>query len=333
MDKRKKQNKPRSSMQAQPPLQQNYPQRQRPQLFDQMAPPPARTKTQNSISEIMLPIDVQSPSAPQESTKQKKKRKQAQSRRLTRGEARRRRTKRRIFAAMLIVLTVITGFTLSMTVLFKIEKFELVGDSPYDVEEIILAFAHSVGDNMFSFDTKKTQAEISKVLPYIESIEVRRRLPGTIVFKAVPAVETYYMSMDGGYAVLSSNLKVLRVSPELPTGLIEVAGARPVAPIAGVMISLETEERLSALKNVLNGLAEAELSPISQIDITSELEISFLYDMRARVLIGTDNDLADKLALAKTILTKNIEKTERGTLDVSHQNENEALKGVWRAGK
>ncbi|MEG1126828.1 MAG: hypothetical protein RSE10_09010, partial [Oscillospiraceae bacterium] len=83
----------------------------------------------------------------------------------------------------------------------------------------------------------------------------------------------------------------------------------------------------------INGLAEAELSPISQIDITSELEISFLYDMRARVLIGTDNDLADKLALAKTILTKNIEKTERGTLDVSHQNENQALKGVWRAGK
>ncbi|MEG1366266.1 MAG: hypothetical protein RSC96_03525 [Oscillospiraceae bacterium] len=72
MDKRKKQNKPRSSMQAQPPLQQNYPQRQRPQLFDQMAPPPARTKTQNGISEIMLPLDVQNPSAPQKITKQKR---------------------------------------------------------------------------------------------------------------------------------------------------------------------------------------------------------------------------------------------------------------------
>lgn len=336
MDKRKKQNTRRSAP-LPPTASRCAP--PKPQLFDQMAPPqPRSAPPKQSVSEIMLPVAVQEAPPKRKASANKKQPKRAQpadtaARRVTRSEARRRRNRRRIMALLLLLAVIITGFVLSVTVLFKIETFVLEGESPYPIEELQLAFGHGVGDNIFSFSIKTAEKGISETLPYIESVAVRRRLPGTVVFKVTPAAETFYTASGTGYAVLSASLKVLRLSQDLPTGLVEIVDAAPVLPQAGKPLELETPERIQALSMVLDALNEAQLAPVTQLDITSELEISFLYEGRARVILGTKNDLPDKLAIAKTVLTQNISPTERGTLDVSHQSENQPRQGVWRAGK
>lgn len=152
-----------------------------------------------------------------------------------------RRRNRRIAAILAVLLLVGLGTWFSVTVWFKIETFTLEGESPYSLEEITAVFGHEPGENMFSFGAASAARRIEQSLPYIETLAVRRRLPGTVVFKAEPAVETYSMAQDGVVAVLSANRKVLRLAEELPAGLVRIDGlygmqlqpGLPLAPLPG----------------------------------------------------------------------------------------------------
>lgn len=225
------------------------------------------------------------------------------------------------------------GVILSITVLFKIENYAMEGDSPYPIEELILAFGHKSGENIFAFKISDAQENVGTALPYLEEITVRRRLPSTIVFKTKAAKETYYTPcVDGGYAVLSEQLKILRISADEPD-LKLIEGLSPLLPKAGSALSLTEPDKLSALRKVLTELTNSSFADFTRLDLTNNLEISFIYENRVRVLLGTANDLQDKIALSSVVLSNNIGKTERGILDVSRQSVDKPRQGVWDPGE
>ena len=75
------------------------------------------------------------------------------------------------------------------------------------------------------------------------------------------------------------------------------------------------------------------LGPISEVDLTNTLELSFLYQDRIRIVLGTTNDLDYKIKWAWEMVTPgqtsdSLGEEERGTLDVSSR----LGRARWRAG-
>ena len=99
------------------------------------------------------------------------------------------------------------------------------------------------------------------------------------------------MESAAGWAVLSQSYKVLRVDAEAPAGLVRIDGAQADAPAPGQPVKFTEEDKLSVLQTVLSKAQAQGLGPISEVDLTNTLELSFLYQDRIRIVLGTTNDL------------------------------------------
>ena len=310
----------------------------RPGVYDQSADRPRQPRA-NSAS----PSPARTPGGPppgKSGKARKKRRKKRPPRPLTPGEARRRRVRRGILAGVLIAVLLAAGFLISAAVLFKIETVTVEspdGQLAYDDSQIVAAFGQPAGENLFGFNTAEAQQAIAAALPYLESVEIKRRLPDTVVITATPAVETYTVESAAGWAVLSQSYKVLRVDAEAPAGLVRIDGAQADAPAPGQPVKFTEEDKLSVLQTVLSKAQAQGLGPISEVDLTNTLELSFLYQDRIRIVLGTTNDLDYKIKWAWEMVTPgqtsdSLGEEERGTLDVSSRGEDGLGRARWRAG-
>ena len=310
----------------------------RPGVYDQSTDRPRQPRA-NSAS----PGPARTPGGPppgKSGKARKKRRKKRPPRPLTPGEARRRRVRRGILAGVLIAVLLAAGFLISAAVLFKIETVTVEspdGQLAYDDSQIVAAFGQPAGENLFGFNTAEAQQAIAAALPYLESVEIKRRLPDTVVITATPAVETYTVESAAGWAVLSQSYKVLRVDAEAPAGLVRIDGAQADAPAPGQPVKFTEEDKLSVLQTVLSKAQAQGLGPISEVDLTNTLELSFLYQDRIRIVLGTTNDLDYKIKWAWEMVTPgqtsdSLGEEERGTLDVSSRGEDGLGRARWRAG-
>ncbi len=148
-----------------------------------------------------------------------------------------KRLRRRIAAGVVLLAVLGVGVWLTVTMLFKIEHFEIQGECPYTVEEMQSAFGVAPGVAMYGFSVGDAQRRMLERLPYLERVDIHRRLPSTIRFQAVAAEERYAVPWEEGHLVLSDTLRVLRQAADAPEGLtlleglsqLEVAVGKPLA--------------------------------------------------------------------------------------------------------
>lgn len=231
----------------------------------------------------------------------------------------------------------------------------------YTQEEIIAALGIAEGDNLFGFRAAEVEARLEQTFPLLENIEVRRHLPGTVVIRVEPATETYCIQTDTGWAVLSETLKVVSVTGEQPA-LPVIRASDVGVPQPGALLQLDVSVQTAmsaseadsaadstadstasgasslstsalvsadaatsgeALTAMLAALDEAGiLADMTELDVTDPAEISFVYQDRIRVKLGTTNELAYKLRFVTKLLLNEsgdlLSATDRGTLDASH---------------
>lgn len=305
------------------------------------APGPAQARPRQADHATVYDQD-EGRAQPPRGAAQAARRQQQRRRRLTQAEMRRRRLRRRLVTGVLLLTAVAVGLVFSVALLFKVTAFEFQdpdGNTPADTglytqEEIVAALSVTEGDNLFSFRSREEAARLETRFPLLESIEVRRRLPGTVVVRVKPAVATYCVRTDSGWAVLSETCKVISVTgeqPDLP--VLKVSNA--AVPQVGLPLALlptaqaesgaaaEQPEEAGALEQMLAALAQAGiLQDMTELDVSDENEISFVHEDRIRVKIGTVNELDYKMKWAAKLLRNEsgdlLSAADRGILDVSH---------------
>lgn len=301
-------------------------------------------------------------------------------RRLTHSELRRRRRRRNLLMAFLGLLVVGVGVVLSLTVLFKVETFRIEnmdGSTPantgiYTEDAILGALGVPVGENMFQFSAAQKEKSMVVSLPYLERVEIRRRLPSTLVIRVEPAVETWCAQSDSGWLTLSDGLKIMAIGEEQPQGLPALLGLDIEAPVAGYYLKLAAPTATATPMPAVSGVSVSQATssssaststagessghdPLEDVNRLLELlwtynlkedctsiqfgeanELYFIYQNRAKVLLGTFNNLDYKIKFAAYLLHnedgKGIADTEQGTLDVSHQLEDGSLRPTWSPG-
>ena len=322
-----------------------------PRRAAQSAPRPARTP----------PRPQQAPSRPQQAPPRPQNQLNPQKpgyrpgapkkqRRVTQAEQLRRRRRRRILGVLAVLAVLAAAVLLSVNLLFKVTAFRIenfdrttpADTGIYSGEEILNALQIEQDSNLFGFSTAAKTQELSLALPYLDRVQVDIQLPGTVVVKVEPATERFAVPYDGGWAILSDRLKILRLADSRPDGMLslsmtlddtfdpqvgtyiepasynslldapEQAAASgdaaeptptPTATAAPEVVYLQTPAP-EVLQTLLTELHEKDLfDGITAVDIADLSCISVVYQDRVRVILGNDTNMEYKLRLAAVALT------------------------------
>lgn len=292
------------------------------------------------------------PAQPNRDPARREKRKK---RKMTRAAIKRRRMLQRLFALATLLAVIVAGIYLTVTMLFKIGTIEVetadgtvvqeVGG--YTSSEILQTLGVQLEENIFGFDPKEKEAVLEKQYPLLESIQVERNYPNTVVVKVTEAVPAYAMQTKSGWLTLSDKFKILACSSIQPDGLKTLYGGEPVSAAPGDQLTFDAVQdtaasdasgaasdsaqaasavpdgRLAALNELQTKLEEyGMLDDVTRIEFADTDEMAFLYQDRVSVLLGTLNDLDYKLDRARYVLTnadgKGCAPTDTGRLDFSH---------------
>ena len=267
-----------------------------------------------------------------------------------------------IIGVLCVLAVLVVGIVLSINLLFKVTDFRVenadrttpANTGIYTEQQLIDATGIQVGDNLYGFSTKEKSDQLLAQMPYLDVAVVTRQAPGTVIIRVQPAVERFKMEYSGSWLVLSEQLKVLRVEPAEPDNLVQLDALLPEGRghHAGQLPDTGCPQRADRPGNghakrhrnagkcrrsrygtgtpneVLNELL-SELDQYGLLDGTTVLtmqnmtELSFLYQGRVSVQLGTANNLDYKIRFAAYIILDTggdgLASSDRGTLDVSDQ--------------
>ena len=201
---------------------------------------------------------------------------------------------------------------LSTTVFFNVEHITVEGASNYTAEEIIEASGIMAGDNLVRTSTDKCAEQIESRLVYIEKAKVTRAFPNTMVINVEASIPAANFICDDYTLLISGGGKVLDKLQEQKAGLLNFVGTDPMPElIPGAQFQSEDEHKDNAVKKLMEYFSENDSEHITLVDVTDRSEISYTYDGRITVKLGSINDIDYKMSFSEEIIkTKIGEKTE-----------------------
>lgn len=282
-------------------------------------------------------------------------------RRVTQAEIIRRRNRRRALGILGVLAVLAVGAFVSINLLFKVTIFRVenmdrttpADTGIYTADDLINALGIEKNSNLFGFSTTEKTRQLAQQFPYLEDVQVDIQLPATVVIKVQPATERFACMYSGGWMVLSDSLKILRTDVSQPDGLVLISIALPsnFSPAVGQRItpqsynSLLGDEQATAetaglqasaaqtLTELVDNLRQNDLfDDTTALDVLDLSDISFTYQNRVQVKLGSETNLAYKLRLAAAALAdpdKGLAASDKGVLDISTQQSNGDIRAYF----
>ena len=226
----------------------------------------------------------------------------------------------KLLSAVLILAAIVVG----CIVFFRVNTVEVTGDSPYTAEEIITVSGVEQGDNLFGLNKYQISSRIYTQLPYIDTVNIIRRYPDTLVIHVTAGTPAAWLESGGAVWLLDSRGKLLESGDALSAGRAQVLGLEAVNPAVGSLLTVppEQQDRLDRLRDFLAAIQVRQMtgSLTGFIDLTSDYEIRFGYGENLTVLFPMSGDFADNTYyLQQTLWTMDEEGIPRnGTLDLTY---------------
>lgn len=228
---------------------------------------------------------------------------------------RKRKSNMSLYYGTVLFIAAIIFAILSVTVFFNVETALVKGSSQYTVEEIIAASGINGGDNMIRKNMGKAEGKITSELIYIETAEIKRKLPSTVEISVTPCVETACMQKDGGFFIVSETGKILKLSEDIQEKLLVFYGANPAEDMAvGMKFASEDENKTEVIYDLLSRKDSDFVSKITSFDVTDRLNISCVYEDRITIELGVISEIDYKFEAAEKIITTKISPDSRGQL-------------------
>ena len=151
--------------------------------------------------------------------------KAAAEKKLLKEERKKHRGNYLLFYIAFGLIFVILAVSLSLTVFFNINEIEVEGCVRYTSDDVAAASGITLGDNMFLTSYSDCESEICLNLPYVRSASFKRHINGKITITVQETYEYMVVSCEDGFAILSPEKKVLRISEgSYPKNLVHVFG-------------------------------------------------------------------------------------------------------------
>lgn len=238
--------------------------------------------------------------------------------------ARNRRKRRksqagRIVLAATVIIVAITAAILSLTVFFNIKAIDIYGDSKYSSKQIIKAAGVKLESNLIRLNSKEVQKKIEDKLPYIEEAKIVKKLPTSLEIRVKSAVVAGYIEENASFSLVSVEGKLLETVKTRPEGYAEIIGISA----ENVKVSQTIEDKNGSLKSVgkiYSAFNSQGQNNITKINVSDNLNMSFVYRNRITVELGSTTELDEKLNFVSKILkdTTKIGEDDVGTMYASN---------------
>lgn len=247
---------------------------------------------------------------------------------------RRRQRNSSVYYLLVLLLVVGVGITLSMTLLFNISDIVIVGQSQYQVDEIIEASGISNGDNLVRTDVNEVHDNIMSSLMYVDEVRVKKDFPDSIVIEVMPSVPTAMIEYGETYLLVSKEGKILEKLSEPSKNVPIIKGYYPGTDIITQMVysneNFETDEKDEqkakeeiekknqekdkVFHTVCSLIKDNNLYDMVDFDISDIYAISANYQDRISIRLGSSSELDYKLSYAMQILTDQLPTNKDGYL-------------------
>ena len=231
------------------------------------------------------------------------------------------RARRRAFSGPLMFVVVVVAAIFVMSVFFRVEDIQVVGNQHYTAEEIIRAVDIEEGDNLFFFDRFAAVGRAFSKLPYIEAVTVERSLPNKVVITVEETTALAYLPLGEEKWTLDHNCKVLGKAAEgEEESLLPVIGMKAGTLMIGETMETESgeTESIAYLAEVLDQIEGRGMTDmVSRIDFSDPNSPEFDYGGKYTVVLGKHEKVEYKFGMFVTVLGM-LKEGDVGVIDVSN---------------
>ena len=222
---------------------------------------------------------------------------------------------RLVFVGVLLAAAIV-----ALTVFFKVSTISVEGASKYSAEEITASLDVKQGDNLYLWNKPKTISNLQRRLPYLETVQIRRRLPNTLVVSVSECRAAAAVATNGVYFVVSEKGKVLEQTSDAG-GLPTVQGVTLDSAVPGEMLDPAGDTYIDALLTVLRTLDAANmLDELDFINLSDLTDVRIGYQNRFDIRVGTVEQLAYRLRFAQTVIGERLSPSDIGVLYWDNKN-------------
>lgn len=237
----------------------------------------------------------------------------------SRRRRRRRRGNRALHYIVLLVFVFVALAALSLTVLFKVERVTVVGTDKYPPDQVARASGIHEGENLFRIDKSAAIQNILEQYPYIEAVEVRRRLPGTVQIDVTQCRPAAAIADGDEFLLITRGGKVLERGlifiPE-DTPLVSGFGAQGARP--GDSLAESAGEQLVMLGYLFDAVDQTGFGEITNVDLSDRLNMKVVYENRLVLELGTEADLPYKLDFIREMIENHLAADAEGIIDATN---------------
>lgn len=218
----------------------------------------------------------------------------------TRIEKRKRRFK--IILSFLLIISlsaILVVFSLNSG-LFNIGKINTQGNKNVSREKLLHNSSINIGENIFRISTKEAEENILK-LPYVKSVDIKRKLPNEINIEVIEREEKLLVKDISIYYILDHEGYVLNQTDSIMENLPVVLGLKADRIVLGdnLFSSFKIEELEELIKE---GERLNLLATIESIDIENQENVNILINNGINVAFGPLNNVKYKISLLNEIL-------------------------------
>ena len=213
------------------------------------------------------------------------------------------------FIILIIVLIGASG-------VFSVKEIEVKKEGNKIANEEIQSLAKiTKGMNLFGFNTTKVEEEIRKN-PYIEFVEIDRKLNGKVIINVKERVAKYKINYAGGYILVDSAgyvLEIISQDIEMPVllGTSTDLSSLTVGVSENKITRLNDEDlsKLEIVNNIMEISKNNDIGTlISRIDMTDDKNYIVYLDSEQKIVyLGDCSELNTRILCMKEIVEKETE--------------------------
>ena len=253
--------------------------------------------------------------------KNKLKKDEEKRKKISREERKRKKKIKRIkfFVKLFLLVGIIAGgITFALTSpIFNIKDINIINNVTIPSDTIVSLSELKPEENIFKFYKENVINKI-KENPYVESVEIHRKLPSTIEIDVTERVATYNVDYMGKYAYINTQGYILEISDD-SRGMPVIQGATTSEDdiVPGNRLNEEDLRKLEVVIRIMNATKDAGLDgQVTTIDISDENEYSiYLNDEKKTVYLGDASNLSNKMLYVQSIIEQ--EKGKEGEIFIN----------------
>ena len=132
---------------------------------------------------------------------------------------------------VLFFILVCAALAVAMTIFFKVEQITVGGNDRYTAEEVVDVSGIELGENMFMLNKYDVISRLTRELPYISTVQLRRRLPSTMAIEVTETQAVAAVESAKAWWLIGADGKLLEKT-DSSGSLPRVTGTNPLLPTA-----------------------------------------------------------------------------------------------------